>query len=115
MPVPVITISQMREWENATWASGQTEADVIRRVGKRIAKRARKLTRADDAILILAGKGNNGADANAAREFLDERKVEVLEVASPAEDLPKLQELLGKNIALIIDGLFGIGLNWPLD
>jgi ADP-dependent NAD(P)H-hydrate dehydratase / NAD(P)H-hydrate epimerase len=115
MPVPVITISQMREWENATWASGQTEADVIRRVGKRIAKRARKLTRADDAILILAGKGNNGADANAAREFLDERKVEVLEVASPAEDLPKLQELLGKNIALIIDGLFGIGLNRPLD
>jgi len=115
MAVPVITILQMRQWEAATWASGQTEADVIRRVGKRVAKRARKLTREDDAILVLAGKGHNGADARAAQEFLDERKVEILDVISPADDLPKLQELLGKDFALIIDGLFGIGLNRPLD
>jgi NAD(P)H-hydrate epimerase len=115
MPVPVVTLSQMREWESATWASGQTEADVIRRVGKRIARRARKLTRADDAIMVLAGKGNNGADARATQEFLDERKVEILEVTSPADALPKFQELLGNDFALIIDGLFGIGLNRPLD
>jgi hydroxyethylthiazole kinase-like uncharacterized protein yjeF len=105
----------MREWESATWASGQTGDEVIRRVGKRIAKRARKLTRAGDDILVLAGPGHNGADARAAREFLDERKVEILEVASPAADLPKLQELLAKDLALIVDGLFGIGLNRPLD
>ncbi len=115
MPVPVISISQMRAWESATWASGQTEAEVIRRVGKRIAKRVRKLTRAADAILVLAGKGNNGADARAAAEFLEDRKVEMLEVASPAADLPKLQEFLGKDFELIIDGLFGIGLDRPLD
>ena len=34
MPVPVINVAQMREWEKATWAGGQTEAEVIRRVVK---------------------------------------------------------------------------------
>lgn len=115
MPIPIITVEQMREWEKATWAAGRTEAEVIRHVGKRVAKRARKLTRADDAILILAGKGNNGNDARAAQEFLDGRQVEILQVTSPEADLPKLQELLGRKFALIVDGLFGIGLDRPLD
>lgn len=115
MSVPVITIAQMREWEKATWASGQTEAEVIRRVGKRVAKRARKLTRSGDALLILAGKGNNGNDARAALEFLEDRKTEILNVSSPESDLPKLRELLRQKFALVIDGLFGIGLNRPLD
>src|SRR5450432_2394487 len=90
MPVPIINVAQMREWENATWASGQTEAEVIRRVGKRIGRRARKLTGADDFILILAGKGNNGSDARAAQEFLDGRRVETLEIATPDNYLPGL-------------------------
>jgi len=115
MSVPVITVGQMREWEKATWASGQTEAEVIRRVGKRVAKRARKLTSSDETILILAGKGNNGNDARAAHEFLEDRRTEILNVQSPESDLPRLQELLRQKPALIIDGLFGIGLNRPLD
>ncbi|HSY10019.1 MAG TPA: NAD(P)H-hydrate epimerase, partial [Candidatus Dormibacteraeota bacterium] len=115
MPIPVINIIQMRQWENATWATGQTEADVIRRVGKKIAKRARKLTRSGDSILILAGKGNNGNDARAVQEFLSERKIEMLDVAAPESDLQKLEMVLQQKPALIIDGLFGIGLNRTLD
>jgi len=115
MPLPVINIAQMREWERFTWAAGQTEADVIRRVGKKIARRARKLTCADDLILILAGKGNNGGDARSAREFLDGRKIELLEIAAPENFLPALETALAQKPALIIDGLFGIGLNRPLD
>jgi ADP-dependent NAD(P)H-hydrate dehydratase / NAD(P)H-hydrate epimerase len=114
MPVPVISVAQMREWENATWASGQTEAEVIRRVGKRIAKRARKLTSEGGRILILAGNGNNGNDARAAQEFLDGRKIELLEVDAPENYLPGLDVALRQKPALIIDGLFGIGLNRPL-
>jgi NAD(P)H-hydrate epimerase len=114
MPVPVISLVQMREWENATWASGQTPAEVIRRVGKRLARRARKLTRPDDFILILAGKGHNGDDARAAKEFLDDRKVKVLELLLPDTDLLKLEMTLREKPALVIDGLFGIGLNRPL-
>ena len=115
MPVPVISIAQMREWEEATWASGQTEAEVIRRVGQRVAREAVGLTRPGQRILILAGKGNNGADARSAREHLSDRTVEVLEVKEPAADEQKLEAALALRPALVIDGLFGIGINRPLD
>jgi NAD(P)H-hydrate repair Nnr-like enzyme with NAD(P)H-hydrate epimerase domain len=115
MPVPVISIAQMREWESATWATGQTEAEVIRRVGLALARRALELTRAGDAILILAGKGHNGDDARAAREHLNDRRVETLDVAAPENDLSKLEQALFQRPALVIDGLFGIGLDRPLD
>ena len=114
MPVPVITIAQMREWEQATWAAGQTEAEVIRRVGQCVARRAARLTRPGDQILILAGKGHNGDDARAAREHLSDRRVEVLDLAETAADGPKLDTALALRPALIIDGLFGIGLSRPL-
>jgi len=114
MPVPVINVAAMREWEKATWATGQTEVEVIRLVGKRLARRARRLTGADDFILILAGKGHNGDDARAAKEFLDGRKVKILEMLLPDTDLLKVQMMLKEKPALIIDGLFGIGLNREL-
>jgi len=134
MPVPVVNIAQMREWERATWATGQTEAEVIRRVGEKIAGCARKLTRAGDAILILAGKGNNGNDARAAREHLTDRRVAILDVTKPEAALAEFQcrtapkafgavsnssssdgDRLEARPTLIIDGLFGIGLDRLLD
>ena len=114
MPIPVISIAQMREWEAATWATGQTEAEVIRRVGKRVARRARKLTRAGDTILFLIGKGHNGDDARAAAKQLEGREAEVLEMFLPDTDLLPLESALKEKPALIVDGLFGIGLNRPL-
>ncbi len=115
MPIPVINIAQMREWERATWAAGQTETGVIRRVGKKVAERARALTRPGDRILILAGKGHNGDDARAATKFLGDRKIVTLKFTVPSKALPKLKTELLKKPALIIDGLFGIGLNRALD
>jgi NAD(P)H-hydrate epimerase len=115
VPVPVINLAAMREWETATWATGQTETEVIRRVGKHIARQARKLTGDGDAILILAGKGHNGDDARAAKEFLEDRKVNVLELLFPDTDLQPLEMALREQPALIVDGLFGIGLNRPLE
>jgi len=114
MPLPVLTITQMREWERATWAAGQTEAEVIRRVGQAIAKLVLRLTRPGDRILIVAGKGHNGDDARAARDHLPERRLDQLDVTDPAADLPKLEALLSARPALVIDGLFGIGLTRPL-
>ncbi len=114
MPVPVISVAQMRDWEKATWAAGQSEAEVIRRVGQSVAVHALDLTQPRDRVLILAGKGHNGEDARCARDHLAERRVEVLDVTDPAADLPNLERLLALAPALIIDGLFGIGLNRPL-
>ncbi|MGC3959786.1 MAG: NAD(P)H-hydrate epimerase [Verrucomicrobiota bacterium] len=115
MSVPVISIAQMREWEKATWASGETEAQVIQQVGLCVARRAEQLTGPDDLILLLAGKGHNGDDVRAAHEFLTGRRVELLEVKSPAEDLARLEAALALNPTLLVDGLFGIGLNRLLD
>jgi NAD(P)H-hydrate epimerase len=114
MPVPVITIAQMREWEKATWAGGQTEAVVIRMVSARVAQRARELTREGDEILIVAGKGHNGDDARGAQEHLAQRRVNVLNVTDPVGDLHKLKESLTNKPALVVDGLFGIGINRSL-
>ena len=114
MPVPVISIAQMRDWEQATWAAGQTEAEVIRRVGQCVARRALQLTQPEDLIVILAGKGHNGEDARCAREHLADRRVEVLDMTGTAADLSKLDALLVLCPALVVDGLFGIGLNRPL-
>jgi NAD(P)H-hydrate epimerase len=114
MPIPVISSAQMREWETASWAASQTEAEVIRRVGKRLARRARKLTRAGDTILFLIGKGHNGDDARAAAKALDGRAAEVLEIFLPESDLLQLEMALAEKPTLIVDGLFGIGLNRPL-
>jgi ADP-dependent NAD(P)H-hydrate dehydratase / NAD(P)H-hydrate epimerase len=115
MPIPVVNVAQMRQWEAATWAAGQTEAEVIRRVGETIAARIWQLTRPGDVVLVLAGKGNNGNDARAAAQQVPERRVELLNVHSPEVIFPRLQELLQQQPALIVDGLFGIGLNRPLD
>ena len=130
MPVPAVNLAQMREWERATWAAGQTEAGVIRRVGQKIAARARGLTRPGDLILILAGKGHNGDDARAAKKFLDDRKVILQNVTDPKAVLVKFLKCISRKQSgtgfqpvfdrqdacptLIIDGLFGIGLNRAL-
>jgi NAD(P)H-hydrate epimerase len=114
MPCPVVSIAQMRDWEQATWAAGQTEAEVIRRVGKCVARLALKLTQPQDLILLLAGKGHNGEDARCAREHLAGRRIDTLEVADPETALPRLETLLSLRPALIVDGLFGIGLDRPL-
>ncbi len=124
MPVPVVNLAQMREWERATWTTGQTEAGVIRRVGQKITARARELTRPGDSILILAGRGHNGDDARAAKKSLDDRKVILLDVRDPKVALTKFQsgagilpakDRLEARPTLIIDGLFGVGLNRALD
>jgi NAD(P)H-hydrate epimerase len=115
MPAPVISIAQMREWENASWAKGRRAEDVIRRVGRAVVETALHLTRPTDLILVLAGRGNNGADARATLELFDDRRLDTMDVKDPVADLEELETLLAIRPALIIDGLFGIGLNRPLD
>jgi hydroxyethylthiazole kinase-like uncharacterized protein yjeF len=114
MSTPVITIAQMRDWEQATWAAGQQEAEVIRRVGRCVGRQALQLTQPGELILILAGRGHNGDDARCAREHLPDRQIEVFDVTDPAAALPRLEALLATRPALVVDGLFGIGLNRPL-
>ena len=115
MPVPVISVAQMREWEKATWAVKRTPAQVISRVGHLVTSRAKQLTRPGDLILILAGKGHNGDDARQTGQNLSDREVALVNVGVPETALKEFNSLLSLPPALIIDGLFGIGLNRPLE
>jgi NAD(P)H-hydrate epimerase len=114
MPLSVLTIEQMRDWEKATWATGQTELEVMRRAGQALAQTALRMTRTDDLILIVAGKGHNGDDSRFAVEHLAKRRVDIFDVLDPREDFSKLEQRLRMSPALLIDGLFGIGINRPL-
>ena len=115
MSLPVITVEKMRRWEAATWETGKTEAEVIAQVGEIVAKRALGLTQPGDAILLLAGKGHNGDDVRAMVNHLPDRDVSLLSVTDPAKSIKKLPLDLDPRPALVVDGLFGIGLNRVLD
>ena len=115
MPVPVISVAQMREWEKATWAAKRTPAQVISRVGHIVTARVKQLTRPGDLIVILGGKGHNGDDARQTGQNLSDHEVTLLNVLDPAAALKEFNSQLSMRPTLIVDGLFGIGLNRPLE
>lgn len=122
MPLPVISVAQMREWENATWAAEQSENVVIKNVGEAVAHWVLKFTRPADTIVLLVGKGHNGDDVRAAQPHLGERHVELINVTDPKMAVDDLVKAIGgvRKMGLrartwIVDGLFGIGLDRPLD
>ncbi len=102
----------MREWEQLSWAGGVTEESVMRRAGQAVAQSALRMTRPGADLLVLAGKGHNGDDARFATEGMPGRKVRLLNVTDPAAAVAEVRGFAG---ALIMDGLFGIGLNRPLE
>lgn len=117
MPHPVLTIAEMRAWEAATWAAGVREGDVIERAGAAMARHLLPRLRPDTRVLVLAGRGNNGADARHAAAHLPAGLTHVEEVRSPAA-VADIAAWLGAHRdagVWILDGLFGIGLNRPLD
>jgi hydroxyethylthiazole kinase-like uncharacterized protein yjeF len=105
----------MRKWEKATWAAGRSEAEVISRVGHLVTARARLLTRPGDLIVVLAGKGHNGDDARHTSQNLNDREVYLINVTDPKAGMDEFRSQLSLQPSLIIDGLFGIGLDRPLD
>jgi hydroxyethylthiazole kinase-like uncharacterized protein yjeF len=115
MSCPILTVKQMRDWESSTWHTGQTEQAVIARVGSVIARRVKELFPEETRILIIAGKGNNGNDARQACPHLGDFEVELLEINDPTKQLPDLKKSLAQQPGLVIDALFGIGLNRPLN
>src|SRR5436305_13216576 len=80
----------------------------MERAGAAAAELAARLAFEKKDILVLAGPGNNGGDAKIAAARLQEQFYRVT-VASRSE------ELRDANWALVIDGLFGIGLARDID
>jgi len=86
----------------------------MRRAGEAVARQAERMTKSGDRILVVAGKGHNGDDARFAAEYIKDRRADVVRVADPEPVTAQIPELTTANPSLIIDGLFGIGLNRPL-
>src|SRR5256885_16700622 len=115
MQAHAIAVARKREWEKAPWAANRPPAQVISRVGHTVTPRAKQPPRPGDLILILAGKGHNGDDARQTGQNLSDREVTLLNLANPETALKEFNSLLSLPPVLIIDGLFGIGLNRPLE
>jgi len=104
MAIPIYSTADIRRIESG--AANETPP-LMERAGLAAADLAAKLAsdRGKD-ILVLAGPGNNGGDARIAARILEERFFRVtIAGASEASSLPD-----GKRWALVVDGLFGIGL-----
>jgi hydroxyethylthiazole kinase-like uncharacterized protein yjeF len=100
---PIYLTADIRRIEQAAG-----NAPLMQRAGAAAAELAAKIAsdKSKD-ILVLAGPGNNGGDARIAAELLKEKffRVTVAEKQIPPE----------KAWALVIDGLFGIGLTRPIE
>jgi hydroxyethylthiazole kinase-like uncharacterized protein yjeF len=94
---PICLIEDIRRIEQAAG-----DAPLMERAGAAAAEVAARMTTGKD-VLILAGPGKNGGDARIVAERLKERFFRV-EIATRRSEIPE------KSWALVVDGLFGIGL-----
>src|SRR5476651_2685031 len=102
--IPIYTTAEIRRIEAAV---GSAEPPLMERAGLAAADLAvRIMPDTGKDILVLAGPGNNGGDARIAARILGERFFRVTLVgAAQSTAFPA-----DKRWALVIDGLFGIGL-----
>ena len=115
MPLPIISVAQMRDWEERTWAAGVSVESVMANAGQAVAQAALSMTPEGGTILLVAGKGNNGGDARIAAEHLPGRSQVLIDANDPVSALRDFNHALEQRPDLIVDGLFGIGLNRDLD
>ena len=130
----LLTIRGLRAVEGAFQAQNPG-ISLMTRAGQAAAQWVRELTGdRPDPILVLVGPGNNGGDALVcARELMalgygclcvglpandhtpaDAKAAHVAFIAAGGVLHPEIPETTGYRFSLIIDGLFGIGLNQPI-
>lgn len=80
---------------------------LMERAGRAAASLARRLTGGRGRVLVCAGPGNNGGDARVMARHLQAAGIGVA-VVGAGEPIPP------GDYALVVDGLFGIGLGRPL-
>ncbi len=130
----LLTIRGIRAVESAAQAA-RPDPSLMQRAGQAAAQWVRELTGdRPDPILILVGPGNNGGDALVCARELMTLGYGCICVGRPANDRtpadaraahtaflavggilhPEIPDSTGFRFSLIVDGLFGIGLNQPL-
>ena len=105
---PVLTVEQMRAVDAEALAAGLSEELLVERAGTAVAVGALRLMGGayGRRVVVVAGKGNNGADGRVAADRLARRgaRVTVLSAAEAPERIPGRTR-----IDLVIDAAFGTG------
>jgi NAD(P)H-hydrate epimerase len=113
---PVLIPAEMSAADAATIAAGVPEAELVERAGGAVARSARRLMGGTYGrrVVVVAGKGNNGADGVVAARLLDGwgARVDVLRLVEGI-DPDRLGRTLGR-ADLAIDAMFGTGFRGPL-
>src|SRR5439155_11744718 len=114
--LPVLTPAEMAACDAAAIAGGVSEATLVDRAGRAVAAGARRLLGGayGRRVVIVCGKGNNGADGRVAGERLAAwgARVDRFEVARIVR--PALDRALGR-ADLAVDAMFGTGFRGPLE
>ncbi len=102
---PVITVAETHE---ADAAAPEPEATLIRRAGTAAAGSALRMLGGayGRRVVVVAGKGNNGADGKMAGAVLARRGARV-RVLGPGDTVPPCD--------LVVDAALGTGLRGPYD
>ncbi len=113
---PVLIPAEMAAADAATMAAGVPEAELVERAGGAVARAARRLLGGTYGrrVVVVAGKGNNGADGLVAARLLDGwgARVDVLRLVEGI-DPNRLGRSLGR-ADLAVDAMFGTGFRGPL-
>lgn len=126
----VLLAEQMRHTESAAVAEGQSIEHLMETAGEVIAQEVLRLFKSCP-VIVLAGPGNNGGDGFVVARKLEKKGWPVIVACSktiPSKEgaafkarsqwkgtLIDYQDIHFKDFALIIDGLFGIGLSKHID
>ena len=124
--LPIVTAAGMRGAEEAVFAAGVPQAELMERAGAAVAREAARFAMGRP-VLVLAGPGNNGGDAWVAARLLRDSGYDVmvaaLGVAKEGTALEMRRQWTGEVVDLadartrsvVVDGLFGTGLTRPLE
>jgi len=107
--LPVLTVEEMRAADAAT-IRHVPEATLVQRAGTAAAHCAMRMMGGayGRRVLVLAGKGNNGADGRVAGARLSARGARVV-VAGPGDDVPS------GGFDLVVDAVLGTGFRGSYD
>ncbi|MCZ7535898.1 MAG: NAD(P)H-hydrate dehydratase [Acidimicrobiia bacterium] len=114
--LPVVTPAEMAAADRRAIDSGTTEAVLVERAGRAVAWEARRILGGcyGRRVVVVSGKGNNGADGEVAARVLVHwgARVEVVQIGARLD-----RDSVSRSVArshLAIDAMFGTGLKGPL-
>jgi hydroxyethylthiazole kinase-like uncharacterized protein yjeF len=123
---PIVTAAAMRAAEQAVFASGVSQDELMERAGAAVAREVARFAMGRP-ILVLAGPGNNGGDAYVAARLLSElgHDVSLVATGAPKSGAAERMQALWRGPTsslyaarprpVLVDGLFGTGMTRPLE